>query len=155
MIDKQAHIRRYGDAAWHPYHYCLTTLLERYCGYMNFMNKRGDVLAESRGKTEDLQLKEAYKHIYSAGTNFRSPDWFQKALTSHDVKLKPKWKNVAGLQLADLIAHPVRQSILAEEGIIPAPAGIFGEEICARLMEKYNRQVYEGMIRGYGRIFLP
>lgn len=155
VIDKQAHIERYGDAAWHPYHYCLTAMLERYCGYLNFINKRGDVLGESRGKTEDSQLKQAYQHTYNSGTNFHSPDWFRKALTSHEIKLKPKLKNIAGLQLADLLAHPVKRSILAEKGIITAPEGTFGEQMCAHLTQKYNRQVYTGEIWGYGKIFLP
>ena len=154
VIDKETHISRYGDAAWHPYHYCLTALLERYCGYLNFINKRGDVLAESRGKAEDLQLKQAYQHIYRSGTNFRAPEWFQRALSSHEIKLKPKWKNVAGLQLSDLIAHPVKQSILAERGVVAARQDTFGQQICARLESKFNRQVYSGVIWGYGKIFL-
>jgi len=57
VIDKKAHIERYGKAAYHPYHYCLAALLERYCGFLNFYNAQGDVLAESRGGTEDQQLK--------------------------------------------------------------------------------------------------
>ncbi|HHH41115.1 MAG TPA: DUF3800 domain-containing protein [Chloroflexi bacterium] len=35
VIDKKSHIERYGSAAYHPYHYCLAALLERYCGFLN------------------------------------------------------------------------------------------------------------------------
>lgn len=154
VIDKRAHTERYGEAAWHPYHYCLTALLERYCGYLNFTNNRGDVLAESRGGSEDRQLKEAYKHIYNSGVYYQPATWFQKALTSHEIKLRPKSKNIAGLQLADIIAHPVKQEILHEKGRIESVRGGFGQELCQALAGKYNRQVHIGQIWGYGKKFL-
>lgn len=50
VIDKKTHIIRYQEAAFHPYHYCLVVLLERYCGWLHFHNAKGDVLAESRGE---------------------------------------------------------------------------------------------------------
>lgn len=154
VIDKRAHIERYGDSAWHPYHYCLTALLERYCGYLNFTNQRGDVLAESRGGREDLQLKAEYRHIYETGVYHRSAAWFQKALTSREIKLKPKSKNIAGLQLADIIAHPIKQEILYEKGCIVAVNPGFGSQLCQVLAGKYNRQVYTGEVWGYGKKFL-
>lgn len=61
VIDKKTHIERYGDAAYHPYHYYLAALLERYCGFLNRFNAQGDVVAESRGGTEDRQLGAAYR----------------------------------------------------------------------------------------------
>lgn len=76
VIDKKTHIERYGEVARHPYHYCLAVLLERYCGFLNFYNAQGDVLAESRGGTEDQQLKEAYRAVYNAGTQWRGTEFF-------------------------------------------------------------------------------
>lgn len=64
VIDKKAHVMRYGMAAFHPYHYCLALMLERYCGFLHFISAQGDVLAESRGGKEDKQLKEEYRNIY-------------------------------------------------------------------------------------------
>lgn len=154
VIDKNAHIKRYGDAAYHPYHYCLTALLERYCGFLNFYNAQGDVLAESRGGTEDQQLKRAYQRLYREGTGFRDSKFFQRALTSFEIKLKPKSKNIAGLQLSDLLAHPSKQEILIEEQRIDDPGDNFGKQICQCFQAKYNQQVYEGRIWGYGKVFL-
>ena len=154
VIDKRAHIDRYGDAAWHPYHYCLTAMLERYCGYLNFYNQKGDVLAESRGGKEDQQLKEAYKHIYESGVHYRAAAWFQNVLTSHEIKLKPKSKNIAGLQLADIIAHPAKQEILLERNCIPAIPNGFGQELCRVCQNKYNHHAYSGEVWGYGKKFL-
>jgi len=114
IIDKKSHIERYKEAAFHPYHYCVAALLERYCGFLNIHNAIGDVLAERRGGREDMQLKEAYKRVYESGTTQRNPEFFQKVLTSKEIKIKAKSANIAGLQLADLLAHPSKNEVLFE-----------------------------------------
>jgi hypothetical protein len=55
VIDKKAHSAKY-TSPFHPYHYCLAAMLDRYSGWLNYKNAVGDVLAESRGREEDLQL---------------------------------------------------------------------------------------------------
>ena len=153
-IDKKAHIERYGDAAYHPYHYCLAALLERYCGFLNLYNARGVVRAESRGATEDAQLKEAYLTLFRRGTYYRGIDFFQRALTSRQIKLKAKSANIAGLQLADLLAHPVKQEILRGRQCIPDTGDAFGKDICKVIARKYNCHIYQGTVEGYGKVFL-
>ena len=153
-IDKKAHIDRYGKSALHPYHFCLVALLERYCGMLNYYNVKGDVLAESRGGREAMQLKEAYKTVYESGTSFRKTDFFQKSLTSKEIKIKPKSANIAGLQLADLLAHPCKIEILHERGHIENWDGVFEKEICSCIQKKYNKHLFNGETNGYGKIFL-
>jgi len=154
VIDKKVHLERYGEDAYHPYHFCLATLLERYSGFLNFYNARGDVLAESRGGMEDTKLKEAYHTLYISGTYYRSRDFFQRALPTHDIKLKPKSANIAGLQVADLLAYPVKQDILLDSRRILDSGDVFSKDICRVVAAKYNRQVYEGRVHGYGKVFL-
>jgi hypothetical protein len=155
VIDKKVHIERYEGSAYHPYHYCLSALLERYCGFLHFYNAKGDVLGESRGGTEDRQLKDAYNCIYDGGTQFRRPDFFHSGLTSKEIKLKSKQANIAGIQLADLLAYPLKQEILAENGRIPdIPDELFGKKVCEIVKKKYNRHFYDGRIYGYGKVFL-
>lgn len=154
VIDKKTHIERYQESAFHPYHYCLAAMLERYCGWLHFHNAKGDVLAESRGGTEDRQLKGAYIRTYSDGTQFRGPVFFQSVLTSKEIKLKSKGSNIAGLQLADLLAYPVKQEILLESGKIAHIKDTFGKEIGRIINPKYNRHFYKGRVCGYGKIFL-
>ena len=154
VIDKKTHIERYGEAAYHPYHYCLAALLERYCGFLNFYNARGDVLAESRGGREDQQLKGAYQTLYEKGTWYWEPESFQRALTSSEIKLKPKSANIAGLQLCDLLAYPSKQEILVEQGRVGDPGDNFGRQICQHIETKYNRHLYQGRVEGYGKVFL-
>lgn len=111
---------------------------------MNLNNERGDVMAESRGKVEDLQIKDAFKHVYSLGDTAHSAEWFQTALTSHEIKLKPKLKNIAGLQLADIVAHPVKQDILLENGRLQSIREGFGRRLCQLLASKYDRRMFSG-----------
>ncbi len=155
VIDKKTHIERHREDAYHPYHYCLTALLERYCGFLNFYNAQGDVLAESRGGAEDLKLKRAYQNLYAEGAwSYRDSNFFQHALTSSQIKVKPKRANIAGLQLSDLLAYPSKQEILIEEQRIDDLGDNFGKKICQCIQAKYNKHAYEGRIKGYGKIFL-
>jgi len=153
-IDKKAHVERYRESALHPYHYCLVAMLERYCGFLNFYNAKGDVMAESRGGKEDMQLKEAYQRVYESGTQFRNPEFFQNSLTSREIKIKPKSANIAGLQIADLLAYPCKNELLFEEKRIKQQKDIFGLKICKVISRKYNRHIFNGRVRGYGKVFL-
>jgi hypothetical protein len=157
VIDKKSHIDRYQAAAFHPYHYCIAALLERYCGFLNFYNACGDVLAEGRGGKEDLQLKEAYRRVYESGTTQRGPDFFQKCLTSKEIKIKPKSSNIAGLQLADLLAYPCKNEILFENERIADQdwkTQKYTQKICESLVKKYNSHIFNGRVHGYGKVFL-
>lgn len=155
VIDKKDHIERYSTCAFHPYHYCLTTMLERFCGFLKFSGARGDVIAESRGGVEDLQLKKAYSTVYISGTSYYDFAFFQSVLTTKEIKIKPKEQNIQGLQLADLLAHPLRDEILVEKGCIPDDyKNIFGKKVCEIMKSKYNRRYATGKIAGYGKIFL-
>jgi len=154
VIDKKSHVERYDKSAYHPYHYCLAALLERYCGFLGRFNAQGDVLAESRGGTEDRSLMAAYRGLWDGGTLFRDAEFFRRVLTSKEMKLKPKSANIAGLQVADLLAYPCRQEILIAEGRIEDPGDVFGKEVCRCIASKYNRRRADARVRGYGQVFL-
>jgi hypothetical protein len=67
VIDKLALREDYGGAAAHPYHLGLGFMLQRFAGYLNHINRVGDVMAESRGGREDRLLKESYAHVFERG----------------------------------------------------------------------------------------
>lgn len=67
---------------------------------------------------------------------------------------KPKMLNIAGLQIADILAHPVKRDVLRDRKRIDSLGGAFAERIIAVATAKYNSQRYDGRIRGYGRILL-
>jgi len=138
VIDKKAHTDRYGKAAAHPYHYCLTVLLEGYRGFLNSEGGHGDVMAESRGGSEDMELKRVYQELYAVGTQFLSAESFQRVLTSRELKLKRKAANIAGLQMADLLAYPLKQDILVKNDVPGVSHGDFGEKLCGSVLGKEN-----------------
>lgn len=155
VIDKKAHIERYEHFAYHPYHFCLAAMLERYCGLLHFYSAQGDVMAESRGGAEDRQLKDAYRYVHHSGTQYRKSDFFQNVLTSGEIKLKTKAANIAGLQIADLLAYPLKQEILIEDNRICQSDGeVFGQKLCDEVQDKYNKQQYSGKVYGYGKVFI-
>jgi hypothetical protein len=153
VIDKKRQLETYANP-FHPYHYCLVALLERYCGYLNYSNARGDVMAESRGREEDVQLKQAFRRAYESGTAFFGREQFQRALTTHDIKLEKKAANIAGLQLADVLAHPVKQSMLAARNVIPQAGDVFGRELLSVVAGKFNVNERTGEVEGYGKKWL-
>jgi hypothetical protein len=114
-------------------------LMQRYCAFLNHVNRTGDVMAESRGRTENELLAGAYQHTYAHGDMFHRADWYRRVLTSNQVKLKPKDKNISGLQLADVLAHPLKQRVRLAEAA----------------EDKYNRHLYDGRVEGYGKVLFP
>jgi hypothetical protein len=153
IIDKQTHLVRY-DSPFHPYHYCLAAMLDRYCGWLNYKNAIGDVMAESRAREEDLQLKQAYCRVYESGTLMFNHEHHQRALTSKDIKLCSKITNIAGLQLADILAYPVKQVLLFEKGKIAESSGTFGRQIYEVAKVKFNINNWTGKVDGYGKVLL-
>lgn len=155
MIDKRGHVGRYGSKAYHPYHYCLTAMLERYCGFLKIHGAPGDVMAESRGGREDMRLKQAYSDLFAYGSRFRPPSFFQKTLSSKQLKLKRKDANIAGLQLADLLAYPLKMEYLREEKCSSSPCSSeFENELCQCAARKFNYRYGTGEVAGYGKVFL-
>jgi len=155
VIDKKVHRDQYTVWRFHPYHYCLEVMLERFVLFLYYSNHRGDVMVESRGTKEDEKLKALYQGLYKNGTDNIPAERWQERLTSQELKLKPKNANVSGLQLADLIAHPSRREILLDHQLIADERDIFGEKICEILrISKYLRS-RTGQIEGYGKKLLP
>lgn len=156
VIDKKAHRDQYHVWHYHPYHYCLAVLLERFVLFLHYGGQRGDVMVESRGGTEDSKLIESYGRLYTQGTDHISAVRWQERLTSSQLKVKPKGANIAGLQLADLIAHASRREVLLDYRLLVDDRNIFGDQISAILRQsKYHRHGRTGQIEGYGKKLLP
>jgi hypothetical protein len=138
-LDKKEHRQKYAAGQNNPYHYCLAVLLECYVSFLNRRGVRGDVVAESRGGKEDRRLKESYVRWLEEGSGSTDAAQIAGALTSRQLKVKQKSNNLAGLQLADLVAHPSRNEILSENGhdVTVAP---FATKVTAILQSKYDRR---------------
>ncbi|HUU93072.1 MAG TPA: DUF3800 domain-containing protein [Phycisphaerae bacterium] len=155
IIDKRQHLRTY-QQPYHPYHFCLAAMLDRYSGWLRYKACLGDVMAESRGGQADRELKQAYREVYEEGRySMFSADFHQQVLTSRDIKVKPKMANIAGLQLADILAYPVKQAWLAERRLIETASGQFGQRVMEVVTGKYNVNEGTGQVAGYGKVWLP
>jgi hypothetical protein len=58
------------------------------------------------------------------------------------------------LQLADVLAHPIKQACLAQRRLIPDPGDSYGRRLCEVVEEKFNRHEFRGEVQGYGTVFL-
>jgi hypothetical protein len=154
IIDKKEHKEKY--AVWHfqPYHYCMTVLLERYVLLLNANSEVGDVMAESREKRDNRKLSKAYQYIYKHGTDNIRPAFFQRWLSSKEIKIKRKIDNVAGLQLADLIANPSCRELICKRTNTRMEAE-FSKKVVEILYRKKYRRSRNGTVAGYGTKWLP
>jgi hypothetical protein len=156
VVDKAMLQEKFGELAGHPYHIGLGFLLQRYAGYLNHINRVGDVMGEARGGVEDRLLKDSYVRVFEKGLwGFTPPSTLQTALTSRELKLKPKTANISGLQLADLVGHPTKNWVLRQSGLIEDEPPPFAERLMDVIRPKFNRQLYTGEIAGYGYVVYP
>ena len=154
LIDKKEHKEKYQSWKYDPYHYCLGVLMERYLFFLEEENDNvGDVMIESRGGKEDMRLKKSYSYLYSNGTEYIEAKKFHQFLTSKQLNVKQKITNIAGLQLADLIAHPSRRQMLLHMEFIKKEKEIFGDKIISIIQSKYYKK--GNKLYGYGLKKLP
>ena len=100
-------------------------------------------------------LKESYSRVFQRGVWMTRTEVFQSALTSSELKLKPKSANISGLQLADLLGHPVKQWVLNHFGHAPEDLAPFAQRLMGVIEPKFNRQLYDGRVEGYGMVLYP
>jgi hypothetical protein len=155
VLDKLEHREKYRTWRYHPYHYCLMVLIERFVLFLDENNAKGDVLVENRGKQEDNKLKDSFSRLYNNGNEYISSIIIQNHLTSKNLKVKPKDKNIAGLQIADLIAFPSRREILIEHSFLTKQEPTFNERITEILNKNKYLRSTEGYIEGFGKKILP
>ena len=154
VLDKLAQKNKY-KTCYDSYNFSLEVMLERYCGYLkNVVCSQGDVMCEARNPNFDKEVEKKYTEIFQKGNNLHPKEFFQESLTSSQIKIKPKIKNIAGLQIADMVGYPIKQKILFEKNRVMNYLGTFNEKIYRAVNDKINRQIYKNKISGYGEIFL-
>jgi len=154
VLDKKQYKEQYLVWRYDPYHYCLRVLVERFVLFLELKEAVGDVMAESRGGKEDMRLKKSFHRVYKEGTEFVHTEKFKSCLTSSQLIVKPKSNNIAGLQVADLIAYPSYKRILFQKGRVEK-VGKFGEQIVNILEDhKYYRGI-SNRLWGYGKKWFP
>jgi hypothetical protein len=140
VIDKKKHLSRFQERAWNPYGYGLEVLLDRVRGYLSIQDASADIMPESRGGVEDKQLLEAYVALRVDGSKFATADQYKAIFPGDGLLFRRKYQNVAGLQLADLVAAD-QKLLTVQEAKRPMPHAIgpFGRRLNAVVARKVNR----------------
>jgi hypothetical protein len=139
-IDKERHKRIYSEPA-NPYGIALTFCMERLHRWLaehGQHGKRTHIVVERRGKAEDATLEREFRRI-AEGRNHvgRMPEL--------DIRLMDKKHNSTGLQIADLVAHPIGRHV-----IDPMQSNRAYD-----LIESKIRRSATGEVRGYGLKIFP
>lgn len=142
VIDKKKHKERYGDNAFDPYHLCLSALIERFCFEIGNKAAGGMIIAEKRSKLLDKQLQLVWGQMCTSGTRHLAGSNIAKRIGGFH--LAGKKENIAGLQLADLIASPIGRYVMGK----PVRKDF-------RIIEKKFRCNGMGDYKGYGLVTIP
>ncbi|OGX16191.1 MAG: hypothetical protein A2166_06700 [Omnitrophica WOR_2 bacterium RBG_13_41_10] len=140
-IRKDDHFEKYGLAAVDPYMLSLDCLVERFVFELEAVGKQGIIIAESRNSILDNQLELAFLNLKVQGTNYVSAARVKKSIAQ--LLIKEKKENIAGLQIADLIASPIGRKVLGKKNQIDY------EAIEKRYRSKGGRYL------GFGLVILP
>ena len=109
-------------------------------------------MGESRGEAEHQRLKAAFETLYSHGNWIQRAEFYQQHFTSKEIKLSPKSKNVAGLQLADLLAHPAKMRCLINHGVQGVNDSF--RQLVADVFWKKIRKRFDGVSIGFGEVYI-
>lgn len=147
VVKKDKHLAKYGTKALDPYMLSLTILVERFlfeCGSVG-----GAVVAESRGGTFDNALELAFLDLKIRGTEYLSATKIRSRI--HSFSIRNKKENIAGLQLADVLATPIGRHVLGKRTYaVYCSEGNFFNTVKAKFRTN-SKGEYEGM----GLIVLP
>ena len=152
-VDKIAFYYRNPKWTGSIYQLLVQTAIERYFFFLQAQKKSGDVLAESRGKS-DLIIKEWFRSMMEKGNGYIKPLDLQRWISSKEIKMKGKGDDIAGLQLADLLAATSFSHCHRVYGGARGPLG-FSQEVALILEEKKYHRDRDGNPDRYGRIWRP
>lgn len=112
VIMKNKHFTKYGLEAKDPYLLSFDNLVNRLVFDLTG-DQRGKIVAESRNSVLDNQLEIAYLTTRVEGTNKVQAAEIKLKLGS-SITFKQKSDNVAGLQIADMVASPIARHFLGK-----------------------------------------
>ena len=110
VIDKKRHVEKY-SAPGTPYEIALGFCLERLQRHLMDLkeaDRMTHVQVECRGKVEDEKLELHFRRVCDG-------DNAVGKMPNLDIRFMDKRHNSTGLQLADLIAHPIGRHVIAPD----------------------------------------
>ena len=119
FIRKQHHKDRYGEAAANPYDLALEYAMERLLPLLeDTEQQKVQILAESRGKKEDEELRSTFYRFVNQGNEFVSSERVQRI--EFELVFRAKEMNLVGMQMADLAAYPIARHVIDSSKPNPA-----------------------------------
>ncbi len=112
VIMKNEHFANYGLAAKDPYLISFDNLINRLVFDLSGKQK-GQIIAEGRNSILDNQLEIAYLTARIEGTDKVQPSELRFKL-GRSIEFRSKSDNVAGLQIADMVASPIARHYLGK-----------------------------------------
>ena len=100
------------------YHMALQFCLERLNDFLlekNQHNRLTHIIAEGRGRKEDSLLKEEFEKILKNKYDANQSHMRDYSQTPMEIKFAKKAANSTGLQMADLVGHPIGTSVAFPE----------------------------------------
>jgi hypothetical protein len=110
VVDKQK-LRDEGELIENPYHIALKKCidgLEQYLKRQHQENSLTHIIVECRGKKEDMELRAEFEQTCLDNQK-------DGVAVSFDLRLEDKKQNLAGLQVADLVARPLGRNYLSPQ----------------------------------------
>ena len=116
--------------------------MERFIFELKRENENGIIIAECRNSVLDNELDLAFLNLKIQGTRYIQAVEVKQRIQS--LTTRRKEDNIAGLQIADLVASPIGRYVLGK-GLKP------DFEIIKQKVRKSNK----GIMEGYGLVVLP
>jgi Protein of unknown function (DUF3800) len=140
VIDKERHVAKYRDPI-NPYEIALAFCMERLQRYLlnrGQAERTTHIQVECRGKTEDAKLELEFRRICD-GKNIIGK------MPNLDVRFIDKKHNSTGLQLADMVAHPIGRYVMKPD----QPNRAYD------ILKPKFRRGPGGMVKGFGLKIFP
>ena len=141
-VRKNDHFRHYGTAAIDLYRLSLHSLAEIFCDEIGAVRNGGMIVAESRNPTLDQDLEYSWSSLRRRGSGYSGIEKIRDRISS--LSLHSKRRNIAGLQLADLVVSPIGRHILGKS-----------DKDDWQIIEQKLRRGPHGEIADYGLVLLP
>jgi len=124
-----------------PYHLCFRFIMERVVAFLAPMHERVMFRIESRETHNDRRLGQEYE-TFKKGTSGMKSSEIQARFS--DLSFNQKSQNIAGMQIADLVAYPIGKWVMDAK-----------KENKAFEVIKSKIHAEKGDIMGYGLKVLP
>ena len=110
-INKTALKKQYVDPD-NPYHLCFRFILERSIMYLGRRKEQMVLRIESRETHNDRKLAQEYELFKSGSDRFSKAEIQSKFA---DLSFNQKSQNIAGMQIADLVAYPIGKWVMDQK----------------------------------------